>query len=138
MTDDPDDPGGLTKFGLSKRANPDLDIASLTHEQAVDVYFARYYAPPGFLKLSPEHAEPLFDLSVHAGASQAIILAQRAVGQKEDGVLGQRTASAITGSPTFRHDFAVERIVFYTKVILARPTSMKYARGWTRRALALI
>ena len=32
---DPRDPGGETAFGLSKRANPDLDMARLTLDAAV-------------------------------------------------------------------------------------------------------
>jgi lysozyme family protein len=35
---DPNDPGGETKFGISKRAYPDVDIKNLTREQAVAIY----------------------------------------------------------------------------------------------------
>ena len=31
----PSDRGGETNFGISKRANPDIDVASLTREAAV-------------------------------------------------------------------------------------------------------
>ena len=34
---DPDDPGGETNFGISKRSYPDLDIAALTVADAVEI-----------------------------------------------------------------------------------------------------
>ena len=37
------DPGGETKFGISKRAHPDLDIANLTRDQAGAVYRRDYW-----------------------------------------------------------------------------------------------
>jgi len=40
---DPDDPGGETKFGISKRAYPNLDIASLTIEEARKIYKRDYW-----------------------------------------------------------------------------------------------
>ena len=42
---DPDDPGGETKYGISKRAHPDVDIASLTPESAAEIYKDYYWLP---------------------------------------------------------------------------------------------
>ena len=36
MSNDPQDPGGETNFGISKRSYPDLDIAGLTVADATD------------------------------------------------------------------------------------------------------
>ena len=35
---DPQDPGGETKFGISKRSYPQLDIKNLTIDQAQNIY----------------------------------------------------------------------------------------------------
>ena len=35
---DPDDPGGETNWGISKRAYPNLVIKALTREQAREIY----------------------------------------------------------------------------------------------------
>ena len=43
---DPADPGGETKFGISKRAYPQLDIKSLTLDQAKAIYRRDYWASP--------------------------------------------------------------------------------------------
>ena len=36
--DDPDDPGGLTKYGIDQRSHPNVDIRNLTEEEAKDIY----------------------------------------------------------------------------------------------------
>ena len=38
--DDPVDPGGETKYGISKKAYPFLDIKNLTIKQASDIYLS--------------------------------------------------------------------------------------------------
>ena len=43
--DHPDDPGGETNFGISKRAHPDVDIAALTRADAVEIYRREYWMP---------------------------------------------------------------------------------------------
>ena len=43
LVDNPDDPGGLTKYGISQRAFPHLDIKNLTIQQACDIYYNNYY-----------------------------------------------------------------------------------------------
>ena len=43
LVSDPDDRGGMTKFGISQRAHPELDIPNLTKEEAKQVYFEDYW-----------------------------------------------------------------------------------------------
>ena len=45
LVNDPDDPGGLTKWGISKRAHPDEDIANLTLDDAIRIYQDKYWKP---------------------------------------------------------------------------------------------
>ena len=42
---DPDDPGGETKFGIAKKFNPDVDIKNLTKEGAKEIYRQKYWNP---------------------------------------------------------------------------------------------
>ena len=44
-SNDPSDPGGETKYGISKRAYPELDIKSLTKEDAARIYYRDYWQP---------------------------------------------------------------------------------------------
>ena len=42
-TNDPNDSGGETKYGISKKAFPNLDIKNLTEEQAISIYKKMYF-----------------------------------------------------------------------------------------------
>lgn len=70
-TNNPKDRGGETKFGISKRANPDLDIPNLTREKAVEVYRERYWNQIGADRLPPEVRDLAFDTAVHHGVGTA-------------------------------------------------------------------
>ncbi|MBI5843910.1 MAG: hypothetical protein HZB23_04475 [Deltaproteobacteria bacterium] len=39
---DPADPGGETRFGISRRAYPNEDIKALTRERAAEIYYRDY------------------------------------------------------------------------------------------------
>ena len=97
-TNDPTDPGGLTKFGISKRAHPDVDISDLTEEAAIVIYRTGYWNAvrcdemPAFIRLA------LFDSAVNQGARQAVWCLQTALGVKVDGVIGAQTLAAATAA----------------------------------------
>ena len=50
--DDPDDNGGETNFGISKRAYPRVDIKNLTRKQAIKIYYQDYWIKTGVEFLS--------------------------------------------------------------------------------------
>ena len=73
ITDDPRDPGGLTKWGVSLRAHPKLGrdgIRNLTREQAADIYKREYWLPCGCHKLRPALALAVFDAAVNVGVKR--------------------------------------------------------------------
>jgi hypothetical protein len=45
-TNDPQDPGGLTVYGLSKRYNPTVHL-DMTLQEAKDIYLYKYWIPAG-------------------------------------------------------------------------------------------
>lgn len=77
-TNHPKDPGGETKWGISKRAHPELDIANLTLPQALDIYKKDYYDIYATLKtypvnlddLPPALAVSIFDTGVNVGVGR--------------------------------------------------------------------
>jgi len=92
----PADPGGETRWGISQRSYPDLDIKSLTRDGAIAIYWRDWWAAPGFDRLPPAIAAKLFNLSVNMGLDHAVKCLQRALrccGHRvnEDGVLGELT-----------------------------------------------
>lgn len=68
------DRGGQTKFGISKKSYPHLDIENLTFEEAKNIYFMDFWNDD-ILKLSDikdrEIAIELFDTSVNMGQRTA-------------------------------------------------------------------
>ena len=68
---DPRDPGGETKFGISKRAYPNIDIAQLTLEQAQQIYLRDYWDACGCDTMPWERALCVFDMAVNQGPGSA-------------------------------------------------------------------
>jgi lysozyme family protein len=89
---DPKDPGGETKYGISKRSYPNLDIKNLTLQQAKDIYKQDFWLFDGLL--SQPVANKIFDMYVNIKHT-AIRLAQKVAGAVPDGVYGTKTEAAI-------------------------------------------
>ncbi len=93
------DPGGVTRFGISAREYPALDIAQLTRDDAIGIYFRDYWSRFGLAALPGPLAAKVFDLAVNIGPAHAIGCVQRALraaGHRvtEDNALGPETAAA--------------------------------------------
>jgi lysozyme family protein len=141
---DPNDAGGETKWGVSKRSYPDLDIASLTQEDAAQIYQRDFWQPQPYCHIDDQRiANKVFDMSVNMGSHQAHVLLQRAVngcGQKvvADGVLGPLTLTAVNlASPDALLDELREHMgKFYYELAARRPSNQKFLNGWMNRANA--
>ena len=66
-SNDPSDPGGETKYGISKRAYPELDIESLTKEDAARIYYRDYWQPLDCDSRQDGVAMSVFDAGVNCG-----------------------------------------------------------------------
>lgn len=64
---DPDDRGGETNYGISKRAHPDVDVASLTAGQARQIYRQDYWEAINADSLPDDVREMAFDAAVNHG-----------------------------------------------------------------------
>ena len=99
----PSDPGGATKFGISQREYPQLDIAALTRADAVAIYYRDWWQRYRYSQLPGPVAAKVFDLAVNIGPAHAVRCLQRALracGRRltEDGALGRATAMAAAGA----------------------------------------
>ena len=83
FTDDPDDRGGPTKYGISKNANPDIDIEHLTKKKANYIYSTRYWDPARCASLPAYMQLMQFNVAVHAGPVVASKVLQKTVGGKK-------------------------------------------------------
>ena len=90
------DAGGETKYGISKRAYPSVDIASLTLDDAKAIYKRDYWDACRCDELPDRIAAALFDSAVNSGRGPAVKWLQQALNVTADGVIGTMTAAAIT------------------------------------------
>lgn len=92
---DPQDPGGETKFGISKRSYPNEDIAGLTLAQAKAIYLRDFWRRVGCDMVPDVLRFDLFDTAVNSGQTRAVQFLQRAAGTLDDGKLGPMTVAAL-------------------------------------------
>jgi len=81
---DPNDKGGETKFGISKKWHPEVDIKNLTIDGAKDIYFKEYWNNKKLnlervSKFNIKVAIELFDISVNQGIFAAAKYLQKAL-----------------------------------------------------------
>jgi len=111
----PADPGGDTKYGISKRQYPTLDIKSLTLDQAKAIYLRDYWTPMALDGVKYGPALVLFDCAVNQGVARAQeFFRQTAV-----------------SSAAFIVAFQAARMMHYASL----PTWATFGKGWTRRLL---
>ena len=91
---DPRDPGGLTRYGISQRAHPDVDVATITADRAIGLYRTRYWDAGRMDKLPPPIAVALFDSAVQHGLGPATRMLQQTLGVTTDAVIGPITLGA--------------------------------------------
>lgn len=135
---DPDDPGGETKYGISKRVHPTLDIKNLTIAQAEDIYRTHYWNRiQGDKIISNDVAWVIFDAAVNIGVKRAIKRAQRIVDVVDDGIVGEKTLAAINKYhiSTFCEKYKLLRIKYYIKLCRNKPVLRKYLYSWIRRTV---
>lgn len=112
LSRDPNDPGGITNWGISKRAYPNLDIESLTREQAEEIYHRDYWEKAGCPALSYPLDIVVFDTAVN---------------------LGVRRAKELLSETHKVEVYLLLRLKHYVQL----PTAKHYIHGWTRRLVSL-
>jgi lysozyme family protein len=163
FVNDPDDPGGATKYGVTvhtmRRLGLDLDgdgdvdasdVKRISLDHAVEIFVQHYFTRPGLDGLPEELQPTVFDMYVNAGA-QAVKILQRMLGQMGetvavDGRLGPQTYGAVgrafaQAPEAFVNAYGVARRNYYLRLADRRPSLRKFARrrnggkgGWITRA----
>lgn len=138
-TETPGDAGGATKYGISKRAYPQLDIANLNETQARDIYRADYWnAVHGDEIAAQGVAENLFDTAVNMGTGRAVKLAQISLGIKPaDGKMTPALVAALNAADPERFvaDFTLAKVARYVGLCNNNRSQSKFLLGWLNRAL---
>ena len=132
---DPADPGGETRYGISKRAHPDVDIKSLTLDQARDIYRRDYWQAASCDSMPERIGHLVFDCAVHHGVKTAIKLLQRALKVADDGEFGPITLGTLTARDTNETaDLLMAQRMLYLMTCSAWPT---YKLGWAKRCFSV-
>ena len=163
FVNDPDDPGGATKHGVTlgtlRRLNRDLDhdgdvdsqdVRLISRRDALEIFLSDYYQRPRIDQLPEALQASVFDMQVNAGANAVKIL-QRLLRQMGfdvavDGAIGPVTRAAAhraaEQAPEHLADaYGIARRNYYFRLADRRPASRKYVRtragakgGWIKRA----
>jgi lysozyme family protein len=155
LVENPADPGGITNFGITRRAlaeflgigvsqvDPD-QIRSLTPETARSFYrwfMTRY----GIARIgNPDVRYFVFDAAVNLGPPQAIRLLQRALGVRADGILGPATLASIPYRDASKLCLwaGIEQMEFYGRLAAGDltdadrdgiPDRLEFLPGWLNR-----
>lgn len=138
---DPKDPGGETKYGISKRAFPSLDIKNLTIDKAKEIYKINYWEPvKGELINHQILATNIFDFAVNAGVVVSVKTIQKLVNVSIDGKLGLVSTVAINqrNGDELNFSFTKERFEFYKRLCEKKPDLLKFLNGWKIRCKSFV
>ena len=141
---DPDDPGGETKFGIAKRDHPNVDIGNLTMPGAAAILISEYCA--GESLVSNEIAAKFVDLAINMEGTgkcgAAVKIAQQAAeiqfpgALTIDGVYGEETERTLNACNVASVLMSMDALgcAHYRAIVAARAASQKYLDGWIARA----
>lgn len=142
----PADRGGETRFGISTREYPDLEIATLTREEATRIYYRDWWLRFGYSDLPGPIGAKIFDLAVNIGpehAARCLQRALRACGRTltEDGMLGPQTRkSAATANQLALIAALRSEAAGYYRMLAAQERGNRadgdngFLKGWLNRA----
>lgn len=128
----PEDPGGETNWGISKRSYPNVDIKSLTKEDAKAIYYRDFWQAAQMDQYDPAIAFQVFDAAVNHGLRPAVRFLQQAAQVTPDGVVGAQTVKAVQA--TDKNDILLRFIAYRLKFWADLNTWTTFGRGWARRA----
>lgn len=163
LSDDADDHGGITKYGVSIELLKDLErtdagktfllgigaklpvsretIRSLTLYQSKEVFRKYFYSAPGFDRFNWRVAWCLFDAAMNCGVKQSVKFAQRGYNANigyatplvDDGVIGPNTSTALKIATS---DKAVSSMLDAREDFyrsIAKGSQAKFLKGWLNR-----
>ena len=160
-SNDPDDNGGKTKFGITEATwnlynypnTPPRTIEQLTIPLAVNVYRRLYWSAANLESLSyilpTRLTNDIFDACVNHGTFRGCLLLQRAYNfirrshlpeLREDGIIGGATLDALAAflklsdyENALLGAFRGERYTFYVNITKHNISQMKFIRSWMKR-----
>ena len=146
-SNNPDDKGGETKYGISKRAYPKLDIKNLTLKDAQDIYYRDYWCINNLdyiedLKIALE----VFDTGVNMGVKTASKMLQEALNllNRNGSNFSDLTIDGDIGKKTILAYDKVDKAILlkvlnglqfkrYVEIVERDKTQEVFFNGWMKR-----
>ena len=157
LSENENDAGGLTNFGISLRFLKSIDpkpypfiagdlevvIREMTIEQAKAIYFGEFWKHAPFDQIvNQQIGSYVFDCCVLHGISNGIKILQRAIGAAkrqpfylvDDGIMGVKTLQAVNeGTFPLIYTLPCERAGFCRTVAALRNQNKEFLNGWLNR-----
>lgn len=136
---DPHDPGGETNHGITwnvaRAYGYQKKMIDMTKNEAKEIYRRAFWNGSIAENIMHDAAFHLYLLSIHAGKRQAILLLQRAVGVKADGIFGTETMNAVSkvNERLMIEALCYQVLDFYVRI--SPKTNYRYLQGWRNRLL---
>lgn len=147
-TNDPNDSGGPTKFGITLKtlqqwrkddSLTEVDVEKMERREAEDIYYNMFYTGPKLQRIDNKRIRDMvLDHGMTSGA-WGIKLLQRLVGVEDDGKIGPKTSEATEefikkhGEKMLLDRYAEARSRYYTNLANQRPKDKSFLRGWLNR-----
>lgn len=142
-SNNPNDLGGETNYGISKRQYPQLDIKNLNPLKAVDIYYTDYWCRFRINEVNdPEIARILLLGFVNLKPDSIGLCVQKAINKlggnvQQDGIMGSESINMINKLSPRRiaDNLRLELVKFYLGRVMLNKTQLVNLAGWIRRTL---
>ena len=134
------DSGGPTKYGVTQKDMPDVDISQITPEQAA-AYYSEHYWKPLYAQIESQIvAEKIFDMGVLFGVGKAVKILQAVLQPAfpevtTDGQFGPTTLNAVNQAEenSLLQGYKTALVAYTLRIVLAHPEDRDFVAGWGRR-----
>lgn len=147
FVDDPDDRGGATVLGVTlgtfknymvKKGKPNMtvnDLKKLSYEDWLSILKSMYWDRWKADSINDQSVAEILVDWVWGSGKWGIVIPQRILGVKEDGIVGPKTLEAVNSfdPPSFFQAVKSERIEFYHDIVKKTPSQQKFLNGWINR-----
>ena len=145
-SDDPDDSGGKTKYGITEAVakNHGLNVETITQGEAENIYLFDYWRPCKANELSDQRlATIIFDTAVNCGVSRAVKIFQAVLNDVYDcsllvdGDFGPITLRTFREKEKYSKGiimaYLVKRYEYYFEIVRLNAKNEKFLKGWLNR-----
>lgn len=141
-TNNPNDSGGRTKYGISERSHPGAWLnGPPSLEEAKRIFYQEYISDQGFDKIKPDYLmEQVVDFGVHSGPAVAAMHLQRILGVQADGRVGPITLAVLARRDPLElnTELVKSRVQLLARIVQKRPKDLEFLWGWLNRALSFL